>query len=83
MRFALLLLLPLATVIAADQSPPSTQRQLDPSKPADALVIIDLLTKHATWPGQDRDQVAALERSIATLAALIQPKLEPVEVKKP
>lgn len=75
-----LCLLPL--VAAADAPPAPQQRQLDPTKPADALAIVDLLTRHATWPGQDREQVVALERALATLAGVIAPRPEPVEIPK-
>lgn len=79
-RFVLLLLLlPLAH--GADQAAPPAQRQLDPSKPADALQIVDVLTRHATWPGQDREQVVALERALATLAQVVAPQPTPAELK--
>lgn len=82
MRIALLLCVAFS-LAAADTAPvPLAQRQLDPTKPADALQIVDLLTRHATWPGQDREQIVALERALATLAQAVAPQPAPVEVPK-
>lgn len=80
MRIPLLLAFS-ALLGAADQIAPAP-RQLDPTKPADAVIIVDVLTKHATWPGQDREQVIALERALATLAAVVDLKPAPVEMPK-
>lgn len=82
MRLLVLLLLVLPLAPGADQLAPLAQRQLDPSKPADALQIVDVLTRHATWPGQDREQVVALERALATLAQAVAPQPAPAEVPK-
>lgn len=60
-RFAVLLLLA-ALLPAADQP-----QQLDPNKPADAVLIVDGLTRQLALP---REQAVALTIAIQTLAKL-------------
>ena len=67
-RFAILLLLPLvavASLAAADQPQP-----LDPHKPADAIVIVDQLTRQLALP---REQAVGLTIAIETLAKAVAP----------
>ena len=63
----LLLLLPLS-LFAED-----TPHQLDPSKPADAVLIVDGLTRQLALP---RDQGVALTLAIQTLGALVREHAE-------
>lgn len=67
MRYLSLLPLLLVTALAFSEDKP--QPQLDPTKPIDAVVIIDVLTQRLTLP---RDQAQALTIAIKTLADLAQ-----------
>lgn len=84
MRSIALLILSLALLPAADQP-----QQLDPTKPADAVLIVDGLTRQLSLP---RDQAVALTMAIQTLGKLVAADAEakakaaepkPVEPAKP
>jgi hypothetical protein len=66
MRSTILLTLSLclAAASAADQPP-----QLDPRKPADAVQVVDLLTRQLALP---RDQAVGLTVAIETLAGVVR-----------
>jgi hypothetical protein len=71
MRLILTLLLIAAiSVLAAAEPQP---QQVDPRKPADAVVIIDQLTRQLQLP---RDQAVALTMAIETLRAAVAPQPE-------
>ena len=63
-----IILLALIGMISAADAPPT---QLDPTKPADAVQIVDMLTRQATLP---RDQAVALTVAIDTLRKLASDK---------
>lgn len=77
----------LAAVAAAEEGQP---KPLDPSAPKDAIIIVDRITAHATWPGMDREQAVTLQLALQTLAkvvsaqeaAVVDPKAE-VKPEKP
>jgi hypothetical protein len=70
MRAALLLALCLSALLAADQPAPV---QLDPSKPADAVLIIDGLTRQLQLP---REQAVALTMAIQTVGGVVREQAE-------
>jgi hypothetical protein len=66
MRFLILATLAiLATALSAADQPP----QLDPRKPADAIAIVDGLTRQLALP---RDQAVGLTVAIETLAGAVR-----------
>jgi hypothetical protein len=69
MRILALSILSLALLAAAD--PP--QRQLDPRQAADAVVIVDQLTRQLSLP---REQAVALTLAIQTLDAAVREQAE-------
>lgn len=66
----------LVAVLAAAEEP----RQLDPTKPADAVQIIEILTRDISLP---RHQAEALIIAIQTLSKAVEPQPQPVTVKEP
>ncbi len=58
------------------ESSNNQQINLNPENPSDAVKIIDILTREASWPGQNRNQINILNVSLHTLTEFVKCPVE-------